>query len=112
PPLPRYSSLPYPASTRTYPLSLHDALPISRHQHLDGWALGVHGADLAGGGLGAQQQLVGQVEGVLHIPGGVVLGDVQAGKAVVVDRKSTRLNSSHVSSSYAVFCLKKKTAKS
>src|SRR5207249_10213738 len=28
------------------------------------------------------------------------------------DRKSTRLNSSHVSISYAVFCLKKKTQKS
>src|SRR5690625_6484096 len=27
---------------------------------------------------------------------------------VVVDRKSTRLNSSHVAISYAVFCLKKK----
>src|SRR5690349_21933047 len=27
----------------------------------------------------------------------------------VVDRKSTRLNSSHVEISYAVFCLKKKT---
>src|SRR5699024_12876643 len=27
-----------------------------------------------------------------------------------VDRKSTRLNSSHVSISYAVFCLKKKTS--
>src|SRR5207249_10512988 len=26
-----------------------------------------------------------------------------------LDRKSTRLNSSHVSTSYAVFCLKKKT---
>src|SRR5690625_6969791 len=26
-----------------------------------------------------------------------------------IDRKSTRLNSSHVASSYAVFCLKKKT---
>src|SRR5437868_11360509 len=26
-----------------------------------------------------------------------------------VDRKSTRLNSSHVSTSYAVFCLKKKS---
>src|SRR5207253_9116652 len=26
------------------------------------------------------------------------------------DRKSTRLNSSHVATSYAVFCLKKKTA--
>src|SRR5690554_7011972 len=28
------------------------------------------------------------------------------------DRKSTRLNSSHVRTSYAVFCLKKKTARS
>src|SRR5699024_2592623 len=28
-----------------------------------------------------------------------------------LDRKSTRLNSSHVSSSYAVFCLKKKTSR-
>src|SRR5699024_12196733 len=30
------------------------------------------------------------------------------GRAVMPDRKSTRLNSSHVSISYAVFCLKKK----
>src|SRR5690625_5604568 len=29
----------------------------------------------------------------------------------VLDRKSTRLNSSHVASSYAVFCLKKKRQK-
>src|SRR5699024_12220223 len=28
--------------------------------------------------------------------------------SAALDRKSTRLNSSHVSSSYAVFCLKKK----
>ena len=28
-----------------------------------------------------------------------------------IDRKSTRLNSSHASISYAVFCLKKKTKK-
>src|SRR5699024_8949131 len=34
---------------------------------------------------------------------------VSAGRAVLgLDRKSTRLNSSHVSISYAVFCLKKK----
>src|SRR5439155_21595941 len=35
---------------------------------------------------------------------------VEAGTPVVtlVDRKSTRLNSSHVAISYAVFCLKKK----
>src|SRR5437868_7975095 len=31
-----------------------------------------------------------------------------AGGAFCLDRKSTRLNSSHVSISYAVFCLKKK----
>src|SRR5437870_10356469 len=30
---------------------------------------------------------------------------------VGIDRKSTRLNSSHVAISYAVFCLKKKTQK-
>src|SRR5699024_12101620 len=30
-------------------------------------------------------------------------------RAIREDRKSTRLNSSHVSISYAVFCLKKKT---
>src|SRR5207253_8640329 len=29
--------------------------------------------------------------------------------AILLDRKSTRLNSSHVAISYAVFCLKKKT---
>src|SRR5699024_12111593 len=37
--------------------------------------------------------------------------DLPAGSTIAhgVDRKSTRLNSSHVSISYAVFCLKKKT---
>src|SRR5699024_11902138 len=33
---------------------------------------------------------------------------LKLGADIVVDRKSTRLNSSHVSISYAVFCLKKK----
>src|SRR5256885_12105470 len=32
----------------------------------------------------------------------------RTGEAVVIDRKSTRLNSSHLVISYAVFCLKKK----
>src|SRR3712207_8326190 len=32
------------------------------------------------------------------------------GEREVADRKSTRLNSSHANISYAVFCLKKKTA--
>src|SRR5699024_12217980 len=32
-------------------------------------------------------------------------------RSIGIDRKSTRLNSSHVSISYAVFCLKKKKRK-
>src|SRR5690242_21907183 len=41
-----------------------------------------------------------------------IAGSVQAARprATIQDRKSTRLNSSHMSTSYAVFCLKKKTA--
>src|SRR5690625_441286 len=49
---------------------------------------------------------------------GVVIGETaEVGDDVmlyhgVTDRKSTRLNSSHVATSYAVFCLKKKTTPS
>src|SRR5690348_17792095 len=39
-------------------------------------------------------------------------GEIEVnGHAQKIDRKSTRLNSSHPSISYAVFCLKKKTNK-
>src|SRR3712207_7936918 len=34
---------------------------------------------------------------------------ILVGIAMIADRKSTRLNSSHANISYAVFCLKKKT---
>src|SRR3989442_7372646 len=37
------------------------------------------------------------------------LGSPDELKLLLIDRKSTRLNSSHVRISYAVFCLKKKT---
>src|SRR5690348_17356807 len=58
-------------------------------------------------------------QGLLGLPfaeedGGFGAGAVETmivmealGKALVLDRKSTRLNSSHPSISYAVFCLKK-----
>src|SRR5690554_7354052 len=39
------------------------------------------------------------------------VGSTQSQKVNVRDRKSTRLNSSHVRISYAVFCLKKKKNK-
>src|SRR5699024_11697698 len=38
-----------------------------------------------------------------------ILQEYQKKYPLLEDRKSTRLNSSHVSTSYAVFCLKKKT---
>src|SRR5438067_8050806 len=45
--------------------------------------------------------------GALH--GGHVMAEyILADAPLAIDRKSTRLNSSHVSISYAVFCLKKK----
>src|SRR3712207_8516755 len=48
-----------------------------------------------------------------HVLAGVGLGLACATKytagVVLLDRKSTRLNSSHANISYAVFCLKKKT---
>src|SRR5690625_6196922 len=47
--------------------------------------------------------LVEQGTGVAVAP-----GRARRGRKVPVDRKSTRLNSSHVAISYAVFCLKKK----
>src|SRR5690606_10222236 len=38
----------------------------------------------------------------------LITGESGTGKELIADRKSTRLNSSHVKISYAVFCLKKK----
>src|SRR5690349_24201655 len=78
-------------TTEIYTLSLHDALPISE-----------------GGG-----------EKHVPFPRMVQLGQLQskclkrsrARRAALRDRKSTRLNSSHVEISYAVFCLKKKKTK-
>src|SRR5439155_6996223 len=41
----------------------------------------------------------------------VVIDPGEVGVRHALDRKSTRLNSSHVAISYAVFCLKKKIAR-
>src|SRR5437899_4386698 len=48
----------------------------------------------------------------LHQQGGTISGIArQLQKSFLLDRKSTRLNSSHLGISYAVFCLKKKIFK-
>src|SRR5256885_16841081 len=78
------------ATTEIYTLSLHDALPISpnfkgrwtrRCRRLLAWR-----------------------------PGWVTWNGRTLASPVFLDRKSTRLNSSHLVISYAVFCLKKKNS--
>ena len=49
-----------------------------------GGRCGVHHADLPAGGLGAQHDVLGHIEGILHIAGRVVFGHVEAGEVVVV----------------------------
>src|SRR5699024_12646891 len=57
----------------------------------------------------AAAQLGGAVQHIVQVvPGLIGKGIHMAPEAVQGDRKSTRLNSSHVSISYAVFCLTKK----
>src|SRR5699024_1249649 len=76
--------------------------------HIGGGVLDDHEAavDAAVGGEEAGQAVgEGGVDHALNAPLGDA-GQLRAGDAQ--DRKSTRLNSSHVSISYAVFCLKKK----
>src|SRR5205814_8857957 len=87
-----------PAPTGTYTLSLHDALPIYG-------ALGGD-ADVRR----AEQKDAGRILGVREVFwGGYPDTEVPLSRDLIVDRKSTRLNSSHLGISYAVFCLKKKT---
>src|SRR3712207_6917696 len=85
------------ATTEIYTLSLHDALPIYQRHHRGPHQRGRQ----AGGEVRVAEDRVDrgrQVEAQRTVQQRVVL----------VDRKSTRLNSSHANISYAVFCLKKK----
>src|SRR5256885_6850980 len=61
-------------------------------------ALPIYGQAVGVLGIGVAQHLVAQALELLH----------QRIARLLVDRKSTRLNSSHLVISYAVFCLKKK----
>src|SRR3712207_7365490 len=58
-----------------------------------------------------QDRLAEAAQRANELPGRAARGRVEAGRGLVeeeqLDRKSTRLNSSHANISYAVFCLKK-----
>src|SRR5258708_14445879 len=87
---------------RSTPLSLHDALPIYQSNGhsvfgITTTILGVNaGIDLADTTLTGSSIDLEAFAGTLN---------------TTVDRKSTRLNSSHQIISYAVFCLKKKKSR-
>src|SRR5690606_41832850 len=92
-------------SNQNYTLSLHDALPIFLEEVL------VQPQEVAEKvvGRGAAHVLQELVEVLLRHLVPAILGKPRGrAGAGALDRKSTRLNSSHVKISYAVFCLKKK----
>src|SRR5690606_42010950 len=100
-------SVPERAPTEISTLSLHDALPI-----LPGLVLAYTAQEVMARGMGDETVHVGPraVNGVREEQEHPrsVLAENLLHLAVRRDRKSTRLDSSHVKISYAVFCLKKK----
>src|SRR3712207_9202318 len=85
------------ATTEIYTLSLHDALPISAVR--GGTRVPVSAPDR----LALPTDTGGPTRTRLTRKGCLRSAPLQP-----LDRKSTRLNSSHANISYAVFCLKKK----
>src|SRR5437588_9639969 len=85
------------ATTEIYTLSLHDALPIyhirpAERPHISIVGMLIWRRSVARAPVSAYMHVL------IHV-------------RTMLDRKSTRLNSSHTVISYAVFCLKKKKKK-
>src|SRR5204863_9244434 len=98
------------ATTEIYTLSLHDALPILKESTV----LALGGGTYAQPGCPEFLRTAGAPVLWLDSPVEVLLSRcmTMTGRPLFrEDRKSTRLNSSHVEISYAVFCLKKKKNK-
>src|SRR5256885_16701379 len=85
------------ATTEIYTLSLHDALPI--------WMVTVAPARLLVQPRGFILPLISRRSASTL---SLWLAQSITNEPFFIDRKSTRLNSSHLVISYAVFCLKKK----
>src|SRR5205814_8356516 len=97
-----------PYTTDIYTLSLHDALPICPED-----------PEIAAGADQVPLRLIEQLRnrahagvqprGAFRVQRKLVRPELHRTVRVMpLDRKSTRLNSSHLGISYAVFCLKKK----
>src|SRR5688572_31186795 len=98
-------SLHDPARNDIYTLSLHDALPISLFSLIGTQIEGVAGMSKAERTKEEQWEWATQLGSMPKLE---TLGVLVPGVfGYAIDRKSTRLNSSHSQISYAVFCLKK-----
>src|SRR5690606_41894033 len=96
---PRLSSIKIPPYTHLPPLSLHDALPISARAGGAAWSA-------------ARSPAAPAPPAPCSSPSSrSARSPPRSASWATRDRKSTRLNSSHVKISYAVFCLKKKNTK-
>src|SRR5206468_6300909 len=107
-----FSSFHDPATSEIYTLSLHDALPISDDAFVAKLAPGgavAFSTYLGGSGDDVALAVSLDSEGAIYITGFTDSTDFLT--ETPLDRKSTRLNSSHDQISYAVFCLKKKKNK-
>src|SRR3712207_9436479 len=87
------------ATTEIYTLSLHDALPIFYHPILRRAANAHRQNDVFQHRVAPVQEKLLKDKAEFLIAQSIFF---------LLDRKSTRLNSSHANISYAVFCLKKK----
>src|SRR5699024_12369875 len=100
----RICSCTHVLSARIYTLSLHDALPICCHSP------GISNVGSSTTRPVSSWWLTNCTVAPRLVPprsDGKTCRSLVASHGVHRDRKSTRLNSSHVSTSYAVFCLKK-----
>src|SRR5690625_6413077 len=108
--LPPTSTLfPYTTLFRSYPEAQKD-LPQFLKDHADEYVIGIHSVGGPTKDLGGFEYTEGGItlhDGAFN-PGVIEKRDNDGNFIGYEDRKSTRLNSSHVAISYAVFCLPKK----
>src|SRR5207253_9964554 len=95
----------HPPTPHTYTLSLHDALPISPGTTTSRGCCATR-ASVARASTSSWTRASAPSRASRGSP-----RPCSSGTRPTTDRKSTRLNSSHVAISYAVFCLKKKKKK-
>src|SRR5690606_41584672 len=102
----------YTATSEIYTLSLHDALPISATDVNDPVSGTLYVAEVPNNKKFSElkiysEDFVGDVTHIVWKDESTILFSADEGvNTTFRDRKSTRLNSSHVKISYAVFCLK------